>query len=68
MKEWKDKVAPLKEWLKKEEAKCSQYQTTPDSDEDLTVLINQLQVNIAFILHTTLLHCLEANRDHFYTL
>lgn len=68
MKEWKDKVAPLKEWLKKEEAKCVQYQTTPDNDEDLTVVINQLQVKIAFILHSTLLHCLEATRNHYYIL
>lgn len=53
MKEWKNKVAPLQEWLKKEEAKSAQYQTTPDNDEDLTVVINQLQVNVAVILHCT---------------
>ena len=59
MKEWKNKVAPFQEWLKKEEANCTEYQTTPDNDEELTVVINQLQVNIAVILHFTSLHCLE---------
>lgn len=44
IKEWKTKVGPLQEWLKKEETKFVQYQTSSDNYEDLTVLINQLQV------------------------
>lgn len=44
IKDWKNKATPLKDWLKKEETKCADYQQTPENYEEITAEINQLQV------------------------
>ena len=59
IKEWKNKIAPLQQWLKKEETKCAQYQTTPDNHEDLVIVMHKLQVNIYTALYFTTLSCIQ---------
>ena len=50
MKEWKNKAAPLQEWLKKEETKTTQYETISDNHEELTVTFKHLQVEVFMLL------------------